>query len=149
MEHLAKNPVNDGGQYDMAVNLLATYGVVPQDIFPESYSSSNSSALNKILTTRLREHALILRRLHKSLMTTSFDGETRMHILRSKKEELMKEVWQILTITLRAPPSPDEIFTWEYVDKSGTAKSWAGTPKDFFKEFTSEAYPVSRFSLFR
>lgn len=148
VEHLAKNPVSDGGQYDMAINLLSNYGVVPRDVFPESHSSSNSGPLNKILTTRLREHALILRQLHTSLLTSSFDRETRTHILRSKKEELMKEVWRILTITLRAPPSPDEVFTWEYVDKSGTAKSWTGTPKDFFKEFTSKSYPVSWFSFF-
>ncbi|GJJ12927.1 hypothetical protein Clacol_007174 [Clathrus columnatus] len=148
VEHLATNPVNDGGQYDMSINLLTTYGVIPGDIFPESHSSGNSGPLNKILTTRLREHALILRRLHKSLVTSSFDQETRKHILRSKKEELMKEVWQILTITLRAPPSPDQEFTWEYLDKSGNAKSWTGTPKEFFREFTSKTYPaLEAFSL--
>jgi bleomycin hydrolase len=120
INHLASNPVNDGGQFDMAANLLQQYGVVPQAIFPETHSSSKSSPLNKLLTTRLREHALILRRLHSSLAESVLTKTEQLSVLRSRKEELMREVWNVLTVTLGVPPNPDEKFTWEYVDKSGT-----------------------------
>jgi bleomycin hydrolase len=143
VEHLSKAPISDGGQYDMAANLLQQYGVVPQPIFPETYSSNSSSPLNKLLTTRLREHALILRRLHASLQGSLLTAQDRKSLLRSKKEELMQEIWRVLTATLGVPPSPDEKFTYEYVDKAGVAKVWEGTPKDFYKQFTSKTYPVT------
>ncbi|KAF8583880.1 bleomycin hydrolase [Ramaria rubella] len=148
INHLASNPVNDGGQFDMAANLLGRYGVVPQPVFPESFSSSKSGPLNKLLTTRLREHALILRRLHASLANSSLTKEVRITVMRSKKEELMKEVWNVLTATLGVPPNPDDKFMWEYTDKSGVVKSWEGTPKDFYKQFSSKSYPATEaFSL--
>ncbi|KAF8531876.1 peptidase C1B, bleomycin hydrolase [Gautieria morchelliformis] len=148
ISHLAGSPVGDGGQYDMAANLLQRYGVVPQAIFPETHSSSKSPPLNKLLTTRLREHALILRRLYSSLTESLLTKDEQLSVLRSKKEELMREVWNVLTVTLGVPPNPDEKFVWEYVDKSGTAKMWEGTPKDFYKQFTSKAYPAAEaFSL--
>ncbi|KAF8515690.1 peptidase C1B bleomycin hydrolase [Hysterangium stoloniferum] len=148
IEHLSKAPINDGGQYDMAANLLEQYGVVPQPIFPETYHSAQSSPLNTLLTTRLREHALILRRLHASLQGSSLTAQDRTSVLRTKKEELLQEVWRVLTATLGVPPSPEEKFTYEFVDKAGVAKVWEGTPKDFYKQFTSKAYPATEaFSL--
>ncbi|KAF8589773.1 bleomycin hydrolase [Ramaria rubella] len=135
INHLASDPVNDGGQFDMAVNLL-------------SFSSNNSGSLNKLLTTRLREHALILRRLHASLANSLLTEEDRISVVSSKKEELMKEVWNVLTATLCVPPHPDDKFTWEYTDKSDVVKSWEGTPKDFYKQFSSKSYPATEaFSL--
>ena len=87
--HLNKDPIGDGGQLDMAVNLLDVctsllmcssqppdvpvakrYGVVPQIIFPESYSSSYSSRMDRLLTTKLREYSLVLRELVNSLRPT-------------------------------------------------------------------------------
>ena len=127
----------------MAANLLDRYGVVPQALFPESHSSGKSSPLNKLLTTRLREHALILRKLYDSLVDSLLTAEEKLSVLRCKKEELMKEVWNVLTITLGVPPNPDEKLVWEYVDKSGVAKVWEGSPKAFYKEFSSKSYPVS------
>ncbi|KAF8578591.1 bleomycin hydrolase [Ramaria rubella] len=148
INHLASEPVNDGGQFDMAVNLLGRYGVVPQLVFPESFSSNNSGSLNKLLTTRLREHAFILRRLHASLANSLLTEEDRISVVRSKKEELMKEVWNVLTATLCVPPHPDDKFTWEHTDKSDVVKSWEGTPKDFYKQFSSKSYPATEaFSL--
>ena len=38
--HLLANPIQDGGQWDMWVNLVEKYGVVPQSEMPESYSYS-------------------------------------------------------------------------------------------------------------
>ena len=59
--HLLKAPVQDGGQWDMFVNLINKYGAVPKDEMPETYHSSKSGAMNYILTHKLREFASILR----------------------------------------------------------------------------------------
>jgi bleomycin hydrolase len=123
------------------------YGVVPRDVFPETFSATSSAALNKLLKTRLREHALILRRLSQSLKSDASLREADILLtLRSRKERLMSEVWTVLSTTLGSPPRPDENFVWDYVDSAGKVHSWEGTPVEFFQTFTSKQYPV-RISL--
>jgi bleomycin hydrolase len=142
--------ISDGGQWDMVVNLLETYGCVPQAVFPESLHSSLSGPINSLLTTKLREHALILRRLHSSLRAQShiLSKETIKATLRSKKEDLMKEIYTIMSATLGVPPRSHDKFTWEYYDADGKAHSWEGTPLEFYKTFRSKAYsPSDSFSL--
>ncbi|ELU38480.1 bleomycin hydrolase [Rhizoctonia solani AG-1 IA] len=124
VSHLATAPINDGGQWDMARNLLERYGVVPQAVFPESYSSSNSGGLNSILTSRLREMALQLREL------TNGVGVMRARAL---KEEFVAEIWKAMSTAMGVPPRPDETFVWDYKDKDGKVKSWEGTPREFYK----------------
>lgn len=64
-------------------------------------------------------------------------------MIRAKKEELMSEIWTIMTATLGVPPRPDDPFTWEYYDKDGKFKTWTGTPIEFLRAFSSKQYPVS------
>ncbi|XP_026819398.1 bleomycin hydrolase-like [Rhopalosiphum maidis] len=49
--HLLKNPVEDGGYWNMAVNIIKKYGLMPKLSFPESYNSEDSEELNCILNT--------------------------------------------------------------------------------------------------
>src|SRR5210317_136724 len=60
--HLVKAPVQDGGQWDMFVNLIEKYGAVPKDVMPETNHSSKSMAMNYILTHKLRDFASTLRK---------------------------------------------------------------------------------------
>ncbi|KAF8316884.1 peptidase C1B, bleomycin hydrolase [Clavulina sp. PMI_390] len=148
--HLATDPVADGGQWDMALNLLKNYGVVPQSIFPESYSSSATSRLNSIVTTKLREHALLLRASVASLrasgafahLTAEQANDELVKVLRKEKEVYVGEIYKILTIAQGEPPKPNEKFLWEYYDKKGDYKSWEGTPIEFLKAFGSKQYPI-------
>jgi hypothetical protein len=61
----------DGGQWDMAVNLLEKYGLVPQSLYPDSWHSSNSYLLDDILSSKLREYSIELREIYTSHLTTS------------------------------------------------------------------------------
>ena len=60
--HLLSDPIQDGGQYDMWVNLVDKYGVVPQSEMPESFQSSSSSRMNTMITRKLREFSIILKK---------------------------------------------------------------------------------------
>lgn len=144
IDHLSDDLISDGGQWDMAVNLLENYGVVPQPVYPESLHSSLSSPVNNLLKTKLREHALVLRRLSSSLRaeSPSLSSETIVATLRAKKEDLMKEVYTIMSATLGVPPRPDEKFVWEYYTADGKPGRWEGTPKEYYKAFSSTTYPV-------
>ncbi|KAF8844688.1 peptidase C1B, bleomycin hydrolase [Paxillus ammoniavirescens] len=145
---LANDLISDGGQWDMVVNLLETYGLVPQPVYPESYHSSASSPLNTLLKTKLREHALTLRALSATLRAdTSISSEQAQATLRAKKEQLMQEVYTVMTATLGVPPRPDVPFVWEYYNEDGKYCKWEGTPLEFYKAFTARYSPSDCFSL--
>ncbi|QRV79081.1 bleomycin hydrolase [Ceratobasidium sp. AG-Ba] len=144
ISHLAVASTSDGGQWDMARNLLERYGVVPQAIYPESYSSSNSRVINTILRSRLREMALTLRELVKGEQV----GGAALMRARAAKEEFIAEIWKAMTAMLGVPPLPDQKFNWDYKDKDGKVKNWEGTPREFYKAFSSRQYPpLEAFSL--
>lgn len=50
---LPKNPVEDGGYWFMAANIIKKHGLMPKMYFPESYSSENSDTLNEILNSKV------------------------------------------------------------------------------------------------
>ena len=106
MMHLLNDPIQDGGQWDMWVNLIDKYGVVPQSEMPESFQSSSSRRMNTMITRKLREFALKLRTLIK-------DGLSSDEI-RNNKEEMMGEVYKMLSIHLGTPP---KVFDWKIRDK--------------------------------
>ncbi|KAH9858672.1 peptidase C1B bleomycin hydrolase [Lenzites betulinus] len=147
--YLADELISDGGQWDMAVNLLENYGVIPQPLYPESLHSSLSGPVNTLLKTKLREHALILRSLSKSLRADpAISADAALRTLRSKKEELLREVYVVMSATLGVPPRPDDKLSWDYYDKDGKPGTWTGTPKEFYKAFAYDKYsPADSFSL--
>jgi bleomycin hydrolase len=130
VQYLLQDPVGDGGQFDMLINLVEKYGVVPQSVFPETYSSSNSRRLNWLVTVKLREFAAQIRK--------AIDQGVSTQIVRALKEKMMGDIYRILVITLGEPPSQ---FNWETHDKNG---KYLGihhlTPKKFFRDVVG--YPV-------
>lgn len=143
VQYLFQMPENDGGQWDMAVNLLEEYGLVPQSIFPESFTSSATGKIDGLLTSKLREYALELRELHATAMRSLADvqgkgieakREIAVQSARKRKEELMEEVYTILAISCGTPPKPDDEFTWEYLTEDKQFRSITTTPRKFYKE---------------
>jgi len=148
INHLSDDLISDGGQWDMVVNLIEAYGLVPQSIYPESTHSSLTSPLNSLLKTKLREHALILRTLADTLRGAHVKEETVIATLRAKKEELIREVYNIMTATLGVPPNPKKAFVWEYIDTDEKVSRWEGSPKEYFEQFASKPFsPLDSFSL--
>tara|TARA_B110000495_G_scaffold5459_1_gene4095 strand:- start:61 stop:1404 length:1344 start_codon:yes stop_codon:yes gene_type:complete len=106
MMHLLHSPVQDGGQWDMFVNLIEKYGVVPQSAMPESFQSSQSGMMNRFLTRKLREFASTLRKMNKKGIN--------IKALRTEKKKMMSEIYTMLCICLGNPP---EKFDWQTRDK--------------------------------
>ena len=42
VEAIMEKPVGDGGQWDMIVNLVSKYGILPQALYPDSWNAQNS-----------------------------------------------------------------------------------------------------------
>ena len=49
VQHLLNDPSCDGGQWDMITNLVNKYGLVPKNVYQETYHSSASRELNMVL----------------------------------------------------------------------------------------------------
>lgn len=88
--------------------------------------------MNSLITTKLREDALELRRLSKkSPNTRSSVGAV--------KEKMMREIHLMLTLMLGPPPSSSKEFTWEFYDKDDNFSSLKTTPLKFAAELSSKA----------
>ena len=46
---LLSDPIGDGGQWNMAMNLIRKHGLVPMSAYPESHSSSSTRWMNTVL----------------------------------------------------------------------------------------------------
>ncbi len=122
---LLQNPIQDGGQWDMFVNLVKKYGVVPKSFMPETESSSNSGAMTSLITAKLREDAAELRRMH-----TQGAGE---QTLRDCKVDMIAVIYRMLAIHLGEPPRD---FYWQWRDKDNTFhRDGKITPHEFFKHY--------------
>ncbi|KAL6454584.1 LAP3 Cysteine proteinase 1 [Candida maltosa Xu316] len=125
INYLFSAPVNDGGQWDMIVNLVNKYGLVPNEVFPDNAQSTNSSKLNYIVTEKLREYGLKLRDLIK--------GGAPKDVVTSFKASAVKSIYKTIALALGTPPKPTDEFVWEFIDKDGKYKSYKTNPLDFYK----------------
>lgn len=122
---LLTNPIQDGGQWDMFVNLVKKYGVVPKTFMPETESSGNTGLMTALITARLREHAAELRRMH-----TQYATEAE---LRERKVAMMDEVYRMLAIHLGEPPRE---FIWQWRDKDNNFhRDGTLSPQEFYKRY--------------
>lgn len=122
---LLKDPIGDGGQWNMFVNVIRKHGVVPKAAMPESQSSSATGKMNGILKEKLREGAKTLRDLRA--------GGADIKALRVAKHEIVGVIYRILSIHLGTPP---EKFTWQWRDKKRVFhRDTNMTPHKFAKKY--------------
>lgn len=86
--------------------------------------------MDRLITTKLREHALKLRKL-----ASSTNPSARASI-GGAKDRMMREIHLILTLMLGPPPSPAKAFTWEFYDKDKNFNSVTTRPTAFARELS-------------
>lgn len=122
---LLDHPLQDGGQWDMFVNLVAKYGVVPKWVMPETFHSSQSRRMNQVLTAKLRQSAARLRELA--------EGGASPAALRDAKEQVLRQVYGALVTFLGEPPAR---FDFECRGKNGEFHRDGGmTPQAFYRKY--------------
>lgn len=107
MDYLMTDLLSDGGQWDMFVNIVKKYGLVPKYAYPESQTSSATVQLNKYLCKIMRKYTTELREKVQN------EGVEKA---RELKEEVLKDVYNVLTSTLGEIP---EKFDVVLHDKDG------------------------------
>lgn len=124
---LLNGPIDDGGQWNMAVNLVMKHGLVPKSAYPESKSSSSTRRMNQSLLHLLRASAAELR----EMAAMGAGRET----LDAHKAARMNDVWRILCIHLGTPP---ETFDWQWRDKDDNFhREGEMTPQQFVEKFVT------------
>ncbi|XP_030078231.1 bleomycin hydrolase [Microcaecilia unicolor] len=132
IQFLLSNPCNDGGQWDMLVNLIEKYGVMPKKCFPESHTSEATRRMNDILNHKMREYCI---RLRNMVSSGSLKSE-----LSAAVESMIEEVFRVVSICLGSPP---ETFTWEFRDKEKNYhKIGPLTPQQFYEEHVKPIFNV-------
>ena len=98
--------VHDGGQWDMFANIVRKYGVVPKDVFGETFQSANTRNMNHILNRNMKACAAKLRKMVK----TGASEEA----IQTEKAAMLDKVYSFLCSCYTEPP---RAFDFEYVDK--------------------------------
>lgn len=124
-----KNPLNDGGTFCGVADLADKYGLVPKSVMPETYSSDNTSRMSRLISSKLREYGLQLRKMVA-------DGKKQTAI-NAEKTKMLATVYRMLAMTIGEPPTE---FTYAFKNKKGRAVGEAKkyTPLSFYKEVVGE-----------
>lgn len=128
---LLKEPVQDGGQWNMIVNLVNKYGVIPKDVMEETHQSNNTEKMTELINAKLIKFAHYIREKQ-----TKRDKKT-------KEETISEMLYQIYTILVMFLGEPPKNFVWKYYSQSkkyckGTKKQKKLprlTPLEFYKEY--------------
>ncbi|KAL3479660.1 putative cysteine protease [Aspergillus californicus] len=131
VQKLLQDPVTDGGQWDMVANLVDKYGLVPHVLYPDNFHAQNSGKMGWLLTVKLREQGLVLRRL-----ATSAQPAERAQV-GAVKERFLREIHSLVTMMLGPPPNPEEKFVWQFHDADGKAREVRQTPLEFARRSSS------------
>lgn len=129
VEFYFKNPVGDGGVWNLFYNIAMKYGVVPQSVMPETAHSNNTGQMTSVINERLRAGGYALRQMVS-------EGKSAADVAKARKE-VLKDVYRILSLCLGTPPQE---FTWRYETTDHQIKQLRTTPLEFFKSIVPEDY---------
>jgi bleomycin hydrolase len=117
LSHFLKDPMGDGGQWEMAKELIIKYGIVPKSVMPDTYHSKSSTNMNKFLTQQLKNDFITLENL----------GTSNTLII----EKMMTKIFNYLVGFLGKPPT-----NFNYIFKSNNSViTWKDmTPYKFFED---------------
>ena len=123
------HPLNDGGTFCGVADLTEKYGLVPTEVQPETYSAESTSRMSRIISSKLREQGLELRKMVN-------EGKKAKDI-QQRKTEMLSEIYHMLVITLGEPVKE---FSYAFRDKNGKALTPVKTytPQSFYQEVVGE-----------
>ena len=118
-----KNPLNDGGTFCGVADLAPKYGLVPKQVQPETFSAENTSKISSLISSKLREYGLELRKMVA-------DGK-KQKAIEDRKAEMLGTVYRMLAMTMGEPVKE---FTYQFRNKEGkpVGEPRKFTPKQFY-----------------
>lgn len=118
-----KNPIGDGGTFCGVADLSEKYGLVPMEAMPETFSAENTSRMARLISSKLREYGLELRRMVADKASASK--------LQRRKTEKLGTIYHMLVLTIGEPV---KTFQYAFKDKNGkqVGRPKTYTPKEFY-----------------
>ena len=101
--HLYKEAMGDGGQWDMAKEIVKIYGIVPKYLMPDSMHSKSSAGMNSFLMQMLKVDFATL-------------DKTPSGMIEDTIKSMVDKVYNILVGFLGLPPTN---FSWVYTSSKG------------------------------
>ncbi len=125
VQFFLKSPIGDGGTFCGVADLTEKYGVVPMEVMPETFSAENTSRMAKLISSKLREYGLELRKMVAE--------KKSKQAIKARKAEMLATIYKILTFSLGEPVKQ---FTYAFKNKDGKQVTAARTytPQEFYKE---------------
>ena len=144
-----KSPVADGGVWNLFYNLGEKYGVVPQEVMPETVHSNNTGQLLSTLNRYLKKAGWDIRQLYaqKTANVKKNNKKAQEELASTMKEAkiaALKDVYRVLALCLGEPPTE---FTWKYKNNKGEVVTVKSTPKEFYAGLVPENYNPETFIM--
>ena len=126
-QFILETPVADGGQWDMFVNLVRKYGLMPKSAFPETAQSNGTAQSNMLVNAAIRKFAHDAHALMEA---------GKVNEVRNLKNEVMEKIYHVYLTCFGVPP---ETFDFEYTDSKGKYHIEQGyTPLSFFDHYIGD-----------
>lgn len=125
MHWIVQDPLGDGGQFDMAKEIVKKYGIVPKFAYPETHHSGATVEMNKLLKIQL------INDFEQLLQVQQADVNTNINTM-------MQRVYSMLVSFLGKPPTR---FQWEF-ESSKEQRKYDMTPLEFLAltKFNGDEY---------
>ena len=128
-------PIDDGGDWGIAVNLIQKYGLVPKDVYSESYSSQDTGEMDQFLVQLVVSAIFRMRQAQGGIDTEEAFAKL--------KSQCLADCHRVLTIHLGTPPTPTSKFTWSWRDDTEDEAFHTLcdiTPIEFCQKFVTVPY---------
>ena len=116
--------VTDGGFWTNFKELVKKYGIVPAEIMPETFQSSNTEEMNNHLS-------YYLRKISAEIRNAALEGKNIENIAKIKEQALER----IFTFLCRCYGCPPDIFFYSF--ENGKSKKQY-TPESFYNDMAGE-----------
>jgi bleomycin hydrolase len=121
--HILKTGIQDGGQFDMFVGIVEKYGIVPKSNMIETFSSSNTGFVNRVINTKLRQYVANVRSNPTNIA--------------EYKQKTLDQLYTLLCTVYGTPPQK---FDWEFKDKDNKYQLIPNlTPLSYYKQEIGDA----------
>lgn len=118
-------PLPDGGDWYMFVNLVKKYGMVPASVMQHAPYSKDSTTLNEVISSKLRQYAAEIREMAAA-------GQSLAEIQKAR-ETYVQELYHIMVMCFGSPPLR---FNWSYRNKDKSFfREKDITPHAFFEKY--------------
>jgi len=124
LRYVLETAVGDGGQWDMMVSLVKKYGLCPKTAMPETYQSSHTGPMTRLLNRRLRKFVADSKRLAKT---------GKAEDISELKAQCLYECYGLLCDCFGVPPKS---FTFEFVDDKDKYHAYPNvTPMELYEKY--------------